>query len=70
MPPGANWDKYNFGTPAFQALFKAALEAHDENGLYMDFAIGPNQGQGVPAHVTDDGLQWDLVLHIVSSSTK
>ncbi|KAL2861838.1 hypothetical protein BJX68DRAFT_273929 [Aspergillus pseudodeflectus] len=60
MPPGANWDKYNFGTPAFQALFKAALEAHDENGLYMDFAIGPNQGQGVPAHVTDDGLQWDL----------
>ncbi len=61
MPPGADWVKHNFGTPAYQNVFKAALEAHAENGLLMDFPIGPNQGQGVPANTTDDGLQWDLV---------
>ena len=26
----------------------------------MDFAIGPNQGAGVPAEFDDEGLQWDL----------
>lgn len=26
----------------------------------MDFAIGPNQGAGVPAEYNDDGLLWDL----------
>ncbi len=26
----------------------------------MDFAMGPNQGQGVPAKADDDGLMWDL----------
>jgi hypothetical protein len=28
----------------------------------MDFAMGPNQGQGVPAHEDDDGLMWDIRL--------
>lgn len=28
----------------------------------MDFALGPNQGQGVPAEYNDEGLQWDLVF--------
>jgi hypothetical protein len=27
----------------------------------MDFAIGPNQGQGVPAEPDNEGLQWDIV---------
>jgi hypothetical protein len=27
----------------------------------MDVALGPNQGQGVPARPDDEGLQWDLV---------
>jgi hypothetical protein len=27
----------------------------------MDFALGANQGQGVPAETTDPGLHWDLV---------
>jgi hypothetical protein len=27
----------------------------------MDFAIGPNQGQGVPAEPDNEGLQWDMV---------
>jgi hypothetical protein len=27
----------------------------------MDFALGPNQGQGVPAEPDNEGLQWDMV---------
>lgn len=60
-PEGSDWSKYGFGTPAFRKLFVAALQAHKEAGLAMDFALGPNQGQGVPADPTDEGLQWDLV---------
>ncbi len=60
-PPGTDWSTYNFGTPPFHALFRAALEAHQENDLLMDFALGPNQGQGVPAAADDEGIQWDLV---------
>lgn len=32
----------------------------------MDFAMGPNQGQGVPAHPDDDGLLWDLYAYNVT----
>ncbi|KAH8897161.1 hypothetical protein GQ53DRAFT_887412 [Thozetella sp. PMI_491] len=60
-PPGADWALSNFGTPQFLSVFQAALEAHKDNGLKMDFAMGPNQGQGVPASADDEGLQWDLV---------
>jgi hypothetical protein len=60
-PEGSNWTKYGFGTPAFRDVFLAALQAHKEADLAMDFALGPNQGQGVPADPTDEGLQWDLV---------
>ncbi|KAH7108822.1 hypothetical protein EDB81DRAFT_430901 [Dactylonectria macrodidyma] len=60
-PEGADWSKYGFGTPAFQSIFRRALEAHRDNDMVMDFAIGPNQGQGVPAKPHDKGLQWDLV---------
>ena len=60
-PPGADWSTYNFGTEASNKLLVAAKEAHREGGLRMDFALGPNQGQGVPAEVDDEGLQWDLV---------
>lgn len=61
MPPGADWSVSSFGTPQFETVFRAALEAHHEHGMVMDFAIGPNQGQGVPARADDQGLQWDLV---------
>ncbi|EJT69034.1 hypothetical protein GGTG_13431 [Gaeumannomyces tritici R3-111a-1] len=61
MPPGADWSISNFGTPQFDAVFRAALEAHQEHGMVMDFALGPNQGQGVPVRADDEGLQWDLV---------
>lgn len=33
--------------------------AKDED-IIVDFAIGPNQGAGVPAPYNDDGLLWDL----------
>lgn len=59
-PPGADWETYNFGTSAFNELFITALEKHQELGTKMDFAIGPNQGQGVPCQIDDEGLQWDL----------
>lgn len=67
MPLGANWSTYNFGTPAFNKIFKKALEAHEEYGLVMDFALGPNQGQGVPAKPDDEGLQWDMVCDSLAS---
>ncbi|KAE8137002.1 hypothetical protein BDV38DRAFT_293566 [Aspergillus pseudotamarii] len=60
-PPQADWVTNGFGTPAFRDVFRAALQAHKEAGLLMDFALGPNQGQGVPASSDDPGLQWDLV---------
>ncbi|KAK1545886.1 hypothetical protein CPAR01_03388 [Colletotrichum paranaense] len=60
-PAGVNWSTYGFGTPAHLNLFTSALKAHEQAGLTMDFSLGPNQGQGIPAHPDDEGLQWDLV---------
>lgn len=65
MPPGADWSTYGFGTPPFRKVFKAALEAHKLHGLKMDFALGPNQGQGIPAEPNSEGLQWDLVCSLL-----
>lgn len=59
--PGPDWATFGFGTEAFYDIFVAALKVHQQQGLTMDFVQGPNQGQGVPATVDDDGLQWDLV---------
>ncbi|KAJ5726772.1 uncharacterized protein N7483_008129 [Penicillium malachiteum] len=59
-PEGADWAKYGFGTPAFNEIFKASLKTVKNAGMRMDFALGPNQGQGVPAETTDNGLHWDL----------
>lgn len=61
MPPGADWGEGNVGTPKFHEAFRVALEAHQENNMTLDFSLGPHQGQGVPAHRDDEGLQWDLV---------
>lgn len=60
-PAGSNWTRDGFGTPSFHKMFLGALEAHKEAGMVMDFPLGPNQGQGVPADYGDEGLQWDLV---------
>ncbi|KAE9575722.1 hypothetical protein CGMCC3_g8271 [Colletotrichum fructicola] len=59
-PVGVNWSTSGFGTPDFIKTLIAGLEAHKESGLSMDFAVGPNQGQGVPADPSNEGLQWDL----------
>ncbi|ORY00972.1 hypothetical protein BCR34DRAFT_102101 [Clohesyomyces aquaticus] len=32
----------------------------------MDFAMGPNQGAGVPALINDEGLMWDLATYNVN----
>lgn len=44
-----DWDIYGFGTPAYKSILKAALQATKDNDLVMDFAMGPQSGQGVPA---------------------
>lgn len=38
------------------------VQATKDNDLIIDFAVGPNQGTGVPASSTSDGLMWDLVI--------
>jgi hypothetical protein len=58
------------GTPAFNNIFRAALMAHRDNGMTMDFAMGPNQGQGVPAFPNNTGLQWDLVSDLIRKSIR
>ncbi|EFX01772.1 secreted protein [Grosmannia clavigera kw1407] len=55
-----DWNEYGWGTPAWKRVLDAAIQAHLDNGLLMDFAVGPNQGQGVPAEEDDEGLMWDL----------
>jgi hypothetical protein len=69
VPPGADWVTYGFGTSAFKDLFKAALQAHQDHGLSLDFALGPNQGQGVPAFPDNEGLMWDLVSLLSDMAT-
>lgn len=49
-----------------ERLFDAVARAHKDNGLIMDFAMGPNQGQGVPAPDDSDGLMWDLHAYNIS----
>lgn len=60
-PPGSDWVTYGFGSAPFQHILQAALEAAKENSVLVDVALGPNQGQGVPASSDADGIQWDLV---------
>ena len=44
------------------SVFDAAAQAHIDNGLIMDFAMGPAVGAGVPAQLPNDGLTWDLQM--------
>ncbi|KAH2533325.1 hypothetical protein KXW97_008448, partial [Aspergillus fumigatus] len=60
--PPTDWNVYGFGTPAFNDLFRAALNASKESKVRMDFAIGANQGQGVPAVPGTPGLAVQLLL--------
>jgi len=47
-------------------MFRDLLRAHKDNGLIMDFAMGPNQGTGVPARSDSDGLMWDIAAYNVT----
>jgi hypothetical protein len=41
-------------------LNDAALQASKDNGLIMDYTLGPNQGAGVPSEPDAEGLLWTL----------
>ncbi|KAL2811590.1 hypothetical protein BJX63DRAFT_433266 [Aspergillus granulosus] len=58
-----DWSAYPWGGEAWQILFKSLLQAHRENGLIMDFALGASMGQGVPAESDNEGLAWDLTSY-------
>ncbi|CAK7212301.1 hypothetical protein SCUCBS95973_001417 [Sporothrix curviconia] len=62
-PVPTDWSEYGWGTPAWKRVLDTAIRAHRDHGLLLDVAMGPNQGQGVPAHEDDPGLLWDLVPH-------
>ena len=47
-------------TRTTEALTEVALQATKDHGLIIDFALGPNQGSGVPAEYDDPGVMWDL----------
>jgi hypothetical protein len=66
-PPGSDWVTYGFGSAPLQHLLQVALEAAKENSVLVDIALGPNQGQGVPASPDADGIQWDLVSAVQPS---
>ncbi|KUI65520.1 hypothetical protein VM1G_01214 [Cytospora mali] len=63
VEPPTDWSIYGFGDEAFNALFKDALRAvrAEGNGFMMDFALGPNQGAGVPSVPGTEGLAVHLV---------
>ncbi|KAH8588280.1 hypothetical protein B0O99DRAFT_485821, partial [Bisporella sp. PMI_857] len=60
--PVTDWVTYGYGTPAYNAILKAALQASKESGLRIDLCMGPQSGQGVPASPTDPGLAYDMVF--------
>ncbi|KAL5388557.1 hypothetical protein PMIN02_007683 [Paraphaeosphaeria minitans] len=61
-----DWAQYGFGTSAWHEVFRAFVNAHRENDLIMDFAMGPNQGTGVPAPIEEDGLMWDISAYNIT----
>lgn len=57
-----DWSEYGFGTPAFVSLFKEALKAAQDASILLDYAVGANQGQGIPSEVSTPGLAIQLLL--------
>ncbi|KAI8624411.1 hypothetical protein F5Y19DRAFT_491053 [Xylariaceae sp. FL1651] len=60
-PALTDWSVYGFGTPAFVDVLSAALQECAAHGLQLDFALGPNQGAGVPSEPATPGLARELV---------
>lgn len=65
-PAPVDWTTYGWGSEPWKTLTQVALEATKDEGLIMDFALGPNQGSGVPAEPDDDGVMWDLIPYNIS----
>lgn len=65
-PKEIDWNVYGFATEAYRETLESALKATKQNGLIMDFSMGPQSGQGVPAEPDDIGLSWELVTFNVS----
>ncbi|KAK5742028.1 hypothetical protein LTR17_003536 [Elasticomyces elasticus] len=61
-----DWATYGFGTEAWNMVFQAFVMATEASEMVMDFAIGANQGTGVPAVEDSDGLAWDIAAYNVS----
>lgn len=57
----SDWTLYGWGTEAWRNLTLFTLKECKAKDLVLDFAIGPNQGNGVPAKPETDGLMMDLV---------
>lgn len=62
----SDWTKYGWGTEAWRNLTLFTLQECKAKDLLLDFAIGPNQGSGVPAEPESKGLMMDLVPFNVS----
>lgn len=56
-----DWTRYGWGTEAWRNLTLFALKEGKAKDLVLDFAIGPNQGNGVPAKPETEGLMMDLI---------
>lgn len=67
-PRPTNWSETGFGTPLYEKVFGTALQAHKDTGSSMDFALGVNQGQGVPSIPGVPGLAVQLVSVNVTHS--
>lgn len=63
IEPPTDWSIYGFGDTAFNELFKETLQAIKDqgNGFNIDFALGPNQGAGVPSEPGTEGLSYEIV---------
>lgn len=57
----SDWAAYGYGSAAFVRVNRAAFQAAAERGIVVDFAVGANQGQGVPSVVGTGGLAVHLV---------
>ncbi|KAF7514705.1 hypothetical protein G7054_g15078 [Neopestalotiopsis clavispora] len=58
-----DWAEYGFGGEKWYEMFRSFAGAIKGNDMIMDFAIGPNQGTGVPAPEDDEGLMWDITIY-------
>lgn len=59
-PVPVDWGVYGWGLDAWKNLTDVALRATKDLGMIMDFALGPNQGAGVPTAPDDEGVMWTL----------